>query len=148
MPTAEDLDRALSHSWDWFALHAAQRLQMVNFWLLSVAFLVAAYVGAMVDDQPEIGVGVATAGVAVTFGFHRLERRTRQLIRLAEVPIASLQANLAAVTGVPSLELCAAADREKRSFSSYGDVIRAMQWCIGVCFAVAVAFSLGVLLAD
>ena len=31
-----------TYAWNWFALHAGQRLQLVNFWLVAVAFLAAA----------------------------------------------------------------------------------------------------------
>ena len=30
-------EQSRTYAWDWFALHASQRLQLVNFWLVSVA---------------------------------------------------------------------------------------------------------------
>src|SRR4051812_41007057 len=37
-----DLD-VRTYAWNWFALHANQRLQLVNFWLVAVAFLAGAF---------------------------------------------------------------------------------------------------------
>jgi hypothetical protein len=34
---------ALDHAWNWFNLHAGQRMQTFNFFLIATAFLIAAY---------------------------------------------------------------------------------------------------------
>ena len=38
------------YAWNWFALHSNQRMQFVNFWLISVVFLGAAFVAARVGS--------------------------------------------------------------------------------------------------
>jgi len=131
----------MDHAWSWFALHAAQRLQMLNFWLVAVAFLTAAYVAALKDARPAVASGVAVAGAVLSLCFHRLERRTRQLVRLGEAPLKLLQEQLATQTGIAELQILVAADRDTGRFSSYGDVIRAMQWLIIAAFVVAAVLA-------
>jgi len=47
MTTPSDPDeiakQAREHAWNWFALHATQRLQAFNFFVVATAFLIAAY---------------------------------------------------------------------------------------------------------
>src|SRR5690242_12856445 len=76
-------EAALGHAWDWFALHAKQRMQCVHFFLLAMAFLVAAFVTA-VKDHHVVAVGIALLGLAVTDWFRRLEIRTKELVKAGE----------------------------------------------------------------
>src|SRR5882757_915360 len=48
-------DRGLDHAWQWFTLHATQRMQAVNFFLVATAFLSTAYVAAL--RFPSVGSG-------------------------------------------------------------------------------------------
>ena len=72
-----------SYAWNWFALHAGQRLQLVNFWLVAVAFLAAAFVQARSSHLIAVAVGVSVIGVVASLAFLALDRRTRQLIHIA-----------------------------------------------------------------
>src|SRR5690348_16210992 len=51
------------------SLHSSQRLQMLTFWLVSVEFLVAAYVQAEVCHLTVLAVAVAIAGMLSTLAF-------------------------------------------------------------------------------
>jgi Flp pilus assembly protein TadB len=89
---AEDREReiaqdALHHSWDWFALHAAQRMQCVNFFLVAVAFLIAAFVTALTGKHYAVAVAVGLLGGWISWWFHRLELWTKELVKagVAEV---------------------------------------------------------------
>ena len=46
MTTPSDPDeiakQAREHAWNWFALHATQRMQAFNFFVVATAFLIAA----------------------------------------------------------------------------------------------------------
>lgn len=44
----EIAERAHEHAWEWFALHATQRMQAFNYFLVGTAFLFAAY-GTLLD---------------------------------------------------------------------------------------------------
>ena len=59
------LEQSIKHAWDWFALHANQRMQGVNFFLLAAAFLTGAYVNATQYGKLSVAIGVAaTVGAA------------------------------------------------------------------------------------
>lgn len=132
---------ALDHAWSWFSLHATQRLQMLNFWLISVAFLTGAFVAAITDEAFGAAFGVAVAGGVASLCFYRLECRTRLLVRLAERAIRKLQSELAVRTGIPELEILSAADTEKAFFTAYGVVIRRLQWLVIFGFMIAALVS-------
>jgi hypothetical protein len=43
--------QAREHAWNWFALHATQRMQAFNFFVVATAFLIAAY-ASLLDKEP------------------------------------------------------------------------------------------------
>ncbi len=45
--------QAFDHAWNWFSLHAGQRMQSFNFFLIATAFLFAAY-GSTLDKDPRV----------------------------------------------------------------------------------------------
>jgi hypothetical protein len=128
--------QALGHAWSWFALHAGQRLQLLNFFLVSVAFLTAAYVAAF-NDHPAVSGVVGVAGAVVSFAFRRLELRTRELVHIGEAPLAVLEARLAALTDIDSLRMLENAEAPRRKLTKYSLLIRVVQWTAVVAFCVA-----------
>jgi Flp pilus assembly protein TadB len=82
-------DQALA--WQWFALHSGQRMQLVNFWLVSTAFLVAAFVQAKIGRLSALAIGVAALGVIASLAFQQLDERTRRLIRIAEAALLHIE---------------------------------------------------------
>lgn len=132
--------QALAHAWSWFALHAGQRLQLLNFFLVSVAFLTAAYVAAF-EDHPAVSGIVGVVGAIVSFAFRRLELRTRELVHVGEAPLAVLEARLAALANVDSLRLVDKADAPRRKLTKYSLLIRVVQWTTVLAFAVASGFA-------
>ena len=69
--------QALSHAWNWFSLHAAQRMQCFNFFLIATAFMTAAYATLFVSRQYWVAFAIATLGFLFSVCFHRLEVRTK-----------------------------------------------------------------------
>lgn len=110
---------------------------MLNFWLVSVAFLTGAFVAGITDESYAAALGVAIAGAVASLCFHRLERRTRLLVRLGEAPLVRLQQHLATRTGIAELEILVCADTRKERFTSYGVVIRTLEWFAISAFSVA-----------
>lgn len=79
----DELDReAMDYAWKWFALHAGQRMQMLNFWLISMAFLTTGFVAAFGKHDPAPARGIAAGAAVVTVAFVLLEWRTRSLMAL------------------------------------------------------------------
>ena len=59
--SADAEQAALEHAWQWFALHARQRMQCVNFFLVAVAFLAAAFVTGLKDDYYAVAALVGSS---------------------------------------------------------------------------------------
>lgn len=71
------------HAWAWFVLHAGQRMQSFNYFIVAAAFLTAGY-ATLLDKQPFVAAGAAIVGAWTTMWFRRLDLRTKQLISAAE----------------------------------------------------------------
>ena len=140
---AQEIDRAaLAHAWDWFALHARQRMHCVNFFLVSVAFLAASYVTALTNKFYGVGVGISVLGVLVSFWFHRLDLRTKELVKAGEAAMKPLQARLAEAAGVADLEIAKRVDTPGIRWTSYGHVLRMIHWTTLVAFLVGCLYAL------
>lgn len=81
---------AREHAWNWFSLHANQRMQSLYYFLIAVAFLSAAYVGALTRADI-VAVSIAFVGLLLTFAFRRLELRSRELIHLGESALRKIE---------------------------------------------------------
>jgi hypothetical protein len=136
------LEHSIKHAWDWFALHANQRMQGVNFFLLAAAFLSTAYVGAMQHDKLEVAGGVATLGVWFCIVFYIFELRIRELIKVGETALARSQQKLAQMTGFHEFEICTLVEKPRRIFTSYHKVISALYLFTGVAFLAGGAYAL------
>lgn len=141
-PDLSDWEKeALNHAWLWFSLHSQQRMNLVNFWIVSMAFLTSGLVAAMIAERGILAAGVAMGGLASTACFHRLDRRTRLLVKAAEDPISVLQERLGVASSVPGIALVARVDKAGR-YSSYSSVLLALHCFVGLGFAVAALAAL------
>jgi len=139
-PQEEVAKNGLDHAWDWFALHAGQRMQSFNFFLLATAFLVAAY-GAVIEKHPHVAVGVALLGAWLAFWFNRLDVRSNQLVRAGEAALRPLEKNLADKTSIRELAIVAAVDSKARGSFSYSVVINVVQWTLLVAFLAGAGYA-------
>jgi hypothetical protein len=133
-------DAALNHAWNWFALHAGQRMQSFNFFLIATAFLVAAY-ATVLKEHRDIAVGIGILGAWISLWFNRLEQRTKQLVKAAEAALAPFQEQLAQRSGVQALKILVAIEPKAPHSSSYAKVINTIQWTIFFGFAGAAVYA-------
>jgi hypothetical protein len=135
--------KAQTYAWNWFALHAGQRLQLVNFWLVAIAFLAAAYVQARSSHMPVIAFGVSVTGAVSSVAFMRLDVRTRQLVQVAENALKYFEASSVARGMDEVTELVKAAHERRRSrFDSYRVIIQGLQLSVACMFIIAAIFAL------
>jgi hypothetical protein len=92
--------QAREHAWNWFALHATQRMQAFNFFVVATAFL-------------------ALVGAWLTFWFNRLDARSYQLVEAGEDALRVSQARLARLADNQSLMILDAVDEPAPGASSY-----------------------------
>jgi uncharacterized ion transporter superfamily protein YfcC len=134
-------ERALNYAWAWFALHAGQRMQLVNFFLLSIAFVVAGYGATLGNGFHVAAGGIAIVGALIAVGFWGLEVRTRELVRAAEAPLRILEQRLADQVGVAHLDLVHRAHEPQRPMTSYSRVILFLVWLSIVALVVAAIYA-------
>ena len=136
------LTTALNHAWAWFEVHAVQRQNFVNFFLIAVAFLSAAYVGALSGNLNGVAAAVCVVGVGISVAFFLLDLRNRELTRAGERPVRELEARLADAVGVASLRILEGIDRPRHAWISQGKIIRAIHSAAMICFIVAGCYAL------
>lgn len=141
-PDSEAFKIALGHAWDWFSLHSAQRMQLVNYFIAASAFITAAYASSISAKQYPVAVGAAAGGILLSVVAERLDARTRELIKLVEVPLRALQEGLATRTGVAALSLVELAEKPARRHGSYRSSLRILTRTLGASFAAALAYAL------
>jgi hypothetical protein len=135
--------KAQTYAWNWFALHAGQRLQLVNFWLVAVAFLASAYVQARSNHLTAIAFGVSITGVVSSVAFVRLDVRTRQLVQVAENALRYFEESGIAAGMDEVTELVKASHEVRQSrFDSYRVIIQGLQLSVACIFVLAAVFSL------
>lgn len=142
-PKKSSLDdkEALSHAWNWFTLHASQRMQCVNYFLLAMAFMTTAYVTSFISSHYWAAFCVALLASWFSLCFNRLEHRTKTLVKAGEAALAPLQAKLSSMTGVASLNILKSVEVTP-FFGSYSKVINALQWTSLGAFGVGAILAL------
>jgi hypothetical protein len=141
-PTQNDTAKeALEHAWNWFALHAAQRLQTFNFFLVATAFLIAGY-ASLLEKHHGAALVIALLGAWLAFWFNRLDSRSRQLVKAGERALAALEAQLSATAGITELNIVETVERPEPGTSSYRRVIKAIQWTMVAVFLLGAAYAM------
>jgi uncharacterized membrane protein len=124
-------------------LHAGQRLQLVNFWLVAVAFLATAFVQSQISHLRPIAAGVALIGTVASMAFQRLDVRTRQLTRVAEDALREFEAEWIA-QGSSGLVALVARSHEigKSRIDSYRAIIQGLQLSVAMVFLGAFIYAI------
>ena len=96
-------------AWNYFALHAQQRLTTVNFYLVVATALTAAAVASFGENFafPCVRLAAGLLLSLLSFAFWRLDFRNRELIKAAEAALRALEASSRSIdygTGEPPLE--------------------------------------------
>jgi hypothetical protein len=143
MPSDSDeiAKQAREHAWNWFSLHAAQRMQAFNFFVVATAFLIAAY-ASLLDENPGAAAVLAVVGAWLTLWFNRLDARTRQLVEAGEDALRVSQARLASLADNQSLMILDAVDEPAPGASSYRRVITVIQWTIFALFLLGALYAI------
>jgi hypothetical protein len=113
-------------------------MQLVNFWLVAVAFLGTAFVQARVGNLRSVAVGVCVAGAAASVAFATLDARTRRLVHVAEAALLKMEDDRFAAGADSSTRLVSASHAARSlRLSSYRFVIEGLQITVAVLFVVA-----------
>lgn len=142
MPNSDQSEKiAFDYAWNYFSLHAGQRMQAVNFFLVAASFLVGAYVAAMGGNRPGLAAGISTVGAISSFVFFRIERRVRGLLHVAEAALLPIEARIASETANPSLRILEHAENMAADAWKYSKVFRILYSAVGIGFFVAAVYA-------
>jgi hypothetical protein len=138
----EPHEAAIDHAWQWFSVHAGQRMQAVNFYLIAAAFLSNAYVTALKDTNFLVAAGVGILGAFLAFIFFMLEQRVRNLIRAGETALKSGEEQLAADSQISEIEILKFVDTPAKWTWPYSKVFRYLYLITGMAFFLGFIYSL------
>lgn len=126
--TAGDVTKeALDHAWNWFSLHAGQRLQCVYFFVLASAALVAGFASTLTANKQGTAFVITLVGTFISIVFNLLERRTKELVKAGEAAMREFERRLTAKTGVAELMLVERVEETKITrAASYSKAINAI----------------------
>jgi hypothetical protein len=131
-----------AYAWNWFALHAGQRLQLVNFWLVAVAFLATAFVQSEISHLRPIAAGVSLIGAVASIAFQRLDMRTRMLGRIAEDALRQFEAEWVSLGASDFIALVKRSNEVKqRRMDSYRLIIQGLQVSVATVFIAAFIYA-------
>jgi hypothetical protein len=131
------------YAWNWFAMHAGQRLQLVNFWLVAVSFLAAAFVQSETSHAHIIAAGVALIGAIASLAFQRLDARTRQLTQIAEDALREFENEWVTQGASGLIALVQRSHQARKSrMHSYRTIIQGLQLSIAFVFVAAFIYVL------
>jgi hypothetical protein len=91
----------LDHAWNYFVLHAGQRMSLFNFFLV-LAGLVAAGLAACIQQSGPLQLLGAALGLLLTlvsFIFWKLDQRVSFLLKHAENAIANIESSIPVSVG-------------------------------------------------
>lgn len=89
MSSQDRLDPATSEIWAWFEVHSSQRMQVLGFWLVALGLVTSAYAQTIAAGLRSAAAVIAMMGAVISFLFVLLDRRTRNLVKIAEAEFAS-----------------------------------------------------------
>jgi hypothetical protein len=138
---ADELHKqVLDHAWNWFNLHASQRMQTFNFFLVASAALIAAY-ASLLEKYHWAALVVGLVGAWISYWFTRLDGRTRQLIEAGENVLKISQAKIEKEAALPSANILETVETAASGASSYRIVIGVIEWTMVVLFILAAAYA-------
>lgn len=131
MGTTENPD--LTHAWNYFAFHAAQRISVFNFFIVFSGLIVAG-LGASLTAPPRLsafGIGLGLLLLLLSLVFWQLDRRVSFMIKHSEAALAAAEkASLSIASQIVSTEPAAFhAVKKKRRLWTYGTSFRFIFAC-------------------
>jgi len=135
------LQVALTHGQSWVELHTNQRQNLLNFFLVAVAFLFNAYVGAISAHRYILAGVIGFLGAFISLGFAEMDLRNRDLTRAGEATVRDIEDRLAHKSSLPSLRIMEAIDRPRHPWLSMGKIIRAIHISVGFVFMGAAIYA-------
>lgn len=136
------LDIAITHARSWVELHTSQRQNLLNFFLVAVAFLFSAYVSAVDARRSFLAVLIALVGVVASLVFIAMDLRNRDLTQTGEAALQEIESRLAEKFQLPALRISEAVHKPRHPLLSMGKMIRSLYAAVGIVFVVAMIYAI------
>ncbi|MBL4767791.1 MAG: hypothetical protein JKY94_08770 [Rhodobacteraceae bacterium] len=137
----ENDEKALDHAWNYFQLHANQRVTVFNYYVVFSGLLVTGMV-ATTQTSPSLAfVGVVSGLLlsVLSYVFFRLDERVSFLIKNAENVIKKLEPSGASIFSDEVEQTTAAA--KQKGLWTYGKAFRTMFITMGLIGLVGAGYS-------
>jgi hypothetical protein len=105
---------ALERASTWFSIHADHRMKMMNFYLILLGAILAGFASALEKDLPGFGIILSFVLLIVTYCFKQLDRRTSQLLKLAEAALLKIESAIFEATKIAETRLVLGAENKGR----------------------------------
>ena len=133
---------ALQHSWDWFAVHSTQRMQLASFYLGAVGFTSAAYAASLGSGHNGAAIGISLFVVLLSAAFYALDRRTVELVKASERALAMLEAELDTALSMPQLRLVENVERPQGRNFSYSKTLTVLAITVSLAAVGACLYAM------
>lgn len=143
LPILEEADRfeiAVDHAWSWFALHSGQRMQLVNFLIVSLTVTTAAYGASMNLKKFGVACGIALGGIVLALLFRRLDLRTRELVQACEPALQQIEERLYSETGI-DVRFAAQVKKPGRGVRTYRHTLRTLTIAAVLFYAAGAVYA-------
>ncbi len=136
-------EKALDHAWAYFALHAAQRITVFNYFVVFAGILCTGLAATVQAPNRLAFVGIALGLLLsmLSFLFWKLDERTSFLVKHAEDTIKALEPTIAAVVTTEVNKTTAAETND--GLWTYGQVFRTIFWAMGIVGIAGALLSAG-----
>ena len=108
MEREEWLKEKKDYLWNYFQLHAGQRMSLFNFFVLFSSLLTAGLAGTFKKESEVpflISFCLASGLIIMSFTFWKLDQRVRHLIKLAEKALKEFEKQLSSLNKYENLSL-------------------------------------------
>jgi len=141
-PDHDDLELAIDYAWNWFSLHAGQRMQIVNFFILSSSFITTAYVAAMQKCLFAVAGFVGIGGAAMALAVFVFERRTHDLVAVGRSALKEIEIMIASRSGIESAALVQKTPKATLKAPKYKHTISLLTLIAACLFSIAACYAL------
>ena len=129
-------------AWNWFRVHADQRMDLFRTYIVWVVALSAGYVSLIELKAFEAAMMVAIIGVLFGWLFKRLDERVAGLLKNSERALKTEETKLSIEANNPDVELVAAADRNLNGHWTYRRSFNALFVSTSALFLLGVAWAI------
>lgn len=134
---SQQAQESLDHAWNWFKMHAEQRITLIRFYLVVFGGVAAGYI-TLINNGFFFLAGVESCfGAFLSICFNALDARSRNLVKAGEAALIEEQRRIAHLTGISSFNIIVATNGSSSgTLGSYTRVFRAMFIASVITFSI------------